>query len=155
VLNDIAFGAFAENPPRKDAIPFAVTLIFDHQLHKGAGFRRIFPWRGGFTGAQPHQHISDTLFGAGLHRQFRYQAVALVQQAQLGDPLVHRRDAVNILQIVRQRSGFFQFHRNRLRGLFLVALAASCQHKGRDQRGRCACTAQQHIPAHSAPGCQA
>lgn len=155
MLNHIAFGTFAEHPTRKDPIPFAIALIFHDQLHKGTGFRRIFPWRGGFTRTQPHYGISDTLFGTGLHGQLCHQAIALVQQAQLGDALVHRRDAVDIFQIIWPRISFFQFHRNGLRSLFLVALAASRQHRGRDQRGPCATTAEQLGPAHSAPGCQA
>lgn len=155
MLNHITFGTFAKHPPRKDPIPFAVALIFDHQLHKSTRFRRVFPWRGGFTGAQAHQDIADTLLRARLHGQIGHQPIAFIEQAQLCNALVHWRYAINILQIFRQRIRFFQFHRNGLRGLFIIALAASRQHRGRDERGPCATTAQQLGPAHSAPGCQA
>ena len=50
--DDIAVGAFAENPSRKHAPPFVVALILHGQLDKGAGFGRILPRRGLFACAQ-------------------------------------------------------------------------------------------------------
>jgi hypothetical protein len=97
MLDDIAFGAFAENPAGKDAIPFLIALIFHHQLHKGTGFRRIFPRGRCLASAQTHNHGTKAALFAGLHRNVLNQAIALVEQAQLGHALVHRRYAVNRL----------------------------------------------------------
>jgi len=51
VLDHIAIGPFAEDPARKDAVPFVVALILHRQLDEGAGFGRILPRRGLFAGA--------------------------------------------------------------------------------------------------------
>ena len=61
MLNHIAFGPLAINPARKCAIPFVIKLVAHNQLHKGARFGEIFPWRGLLAGAQPHQRIANAL----------------------------------------------------------------------------------------------
>jgi hypothetical protein len=67
VLHDIAFRPLAENPTRKDAIPFLVARLENHQLHKGTGFGIIFPRRGLFASLQADEGIANTLLFARLH----------------------------------------------------------------------------------------
>jgi len=59
MLDHIAVGPLAENPARKDAAPLVVALILHRQLHKSAGFGRIFPRRGLFARAQPDDRAAD------------------------------------------------------------------------------------------------
>jgi hypothetical protein len=91
VLHDIAVGPFAEQPAGKIAPPFAVRTAAHIQLHEGAGFLHIFPWRAGFAGLQAHDCIAHAHRFARLHRQVAGQAVALVEQADHRHALRHGR----------------------------------------------------------------
>lgn len=107
MFHHIAFRALAENPAGKHAIPFFIALIFHDQLHKGAGFWRIFPRRGRFAGTQPHNHRAKAALFAGFHGDILNQAVAFIEQAQFRHALVHRGHTVNGLNRLRQRIRFF------------------------------------------------
>jgi len=91
VLHDVAVWPFAEQPAGKVAPPFAVRAAAHVQLHESAGFLDIFPWRAGFAGLKPHDRIAHAQGFARLHRQVAGQAVALVEQADHGHPVRHRR----------------------------------------------------------------
>ncbi|KQN06574.1 hypothetical protein ASE85_19830 [Sphingobium sp. Leaf26] len=90
MLHDITVGPFAEQPAGKIAPPLAIGAAAHVQLHEGAGFLHIFPWRAGFARLQPDDRIAHAQRFARLHRQIAGQAVALVQQADDGAPLGHR-----------------------------------------------------------------
>jgi hypothetical protein len=62
-------------------------------LHKRTGQLFRLPRRGRLAGAQPDRHILDPHCLARPEREVADDAIALVQQAQHGDPLGHRRDA--------------------------------------------------------------
>ncbi|MEO8176885.1 MAG: hypothetical protein ABI626_09535 [Sphingomicrobium sp.] len=51
----------------------------------------MLPRRGGFAGAQAHHHVAHPDRLPRLERQVAYDPVALVEQAEHGDPLRHRR----------------------------------------------------------------
>lgn len=89
MLNHIAFRPFSKEPARKNAIPFLIAAIQNNQLHKNAGFRIIFPWRGLLTSPQAHNHIARALRFTGLHGEFLHQPIAFVEQAQHRHPLRH------------------------------------------------------------------
>ena len=75
MLDDIAVGAFAENPARKHAAPLIVALILHRQLHECAGLGRIFPRRGLLAGAQADDRASNPGRFTGLHLKLATQAV--------------------------------------------------------------------------------
>jgi hypothetical protein len=91
VLNDVERGAFGIEPARED--PLELTLRVAHvELDKGAGQLLHLPGRRRLAGAEPDDHIvrcTDRL--SGLQRQVARDAVALVEQADHGDALRHRR----------------------------------------------------------------
>jgi hypothetical protein len=91
MLHDIAIGPVAEQPAGKGAAPFIVGAAADVQLHEGAGFLDILPGRGRLARQQPHDRIAHAQRLARLHGKVAGQAVALVQQADDGRALGHRR----------------------------------------------------------------
>lgn len=110
MLDHVAIGPLAENPPRKDAAPLVVALILHGELKEGAGFGRVFPRRRLFASAQPDDRAADAQRFAGLHFEFADQPVALVEQADDGDALGHRGCALdtagfgrNALRLQRRR----------------------------------------------------
>ncbi|MEO6256464.1 MAG: hypothetical protein ABIO69_06620 [Sphingomicrobium sp.] len=50
----------------------------------------MLPRRGGFAGAQAHHHVAHPDRLPRLERQVAHDPVALVEQAEHGDPLCHR-----------------------------------------------------------------
>jgi hypothetical protein len=76
------------------------------ELHERAGQRVLLPWRGFLAGAQANDGVADPHCLAGAKRQFAAFAVALVEQADNGDPLRHRRTAGRH----RRRARFDGFH---------------------------------------------
>jgi hypothetical protein len=73
-----------------DAVPFLVEL--EHiDLDKGAGKLVSFPGRGLVAGAQAHDHIADPHRLAGLQLELAGLAIALVEQAEHRDAVLHRR----------------------------------------------------------------
>jgi hypothetical protein len=156
VLDDVAFGAFAEQPARKDAVPFIVALILHGQLDEGAGFGRIFPWRGLFASAQPYDRASGPHRFARFHFQILDQPVALVEQTQHRDPIRHRRRAFDPADFLRHTLRFRDLWRLAAapRPAVAATIAAGQQRRGgqrRDQDGK----STRHRGRHSAPGRQA
>jgi hypothetical protein len=91
VLDDITLGPLLEQPAREDAMPLIVAALLDIDLHESACFRHFFPWRRRLAGAQPHDRIVDAEGLARLHLECLGDAVAFVEDADLGDALCHRR----------------------------------------------------------------
>lgn len=115
MFDHIALWPFAEEPARKDAIPFLIAGILHQQLHKGSGFGGVFPWGGLFARAQPHDHIAHAAGFARLHGEILNQAIALVQQADFSNPIGHRGNACHFVHDGSRRFVRFQLHRNALR----------------------------------------
>lgn len=156
MLDHVAIGAFLEQPARKDAIPFVVALILHRELDKGAGFGRIFPWRGRLARPQADDRAADTRRIAGLHLKVADQAVALVEQAEHRDTVGHRRRALDAADFLRHAFGLGDLRR-------LVAAARLARRRpvaGRERQRRHDGEAHgrgqaRHENAHSAPGRQA
>jgi len=73
-----------------DAVPLLVEL--EHiDLHKGAGELVRFPGRGLVAGPEADDHIADPHRLARLQLEFARFAVALVEDAEHGDAVLHRR----------------------------------------------------------------
>ena len=92
MLDDVERRRLLVEPPRKDPVEGAFG-IGDVELDEGAGQLLDFPRRRRLAGAQPHDDVADPLRLAGLQRQVALDAVALVEQADHGDALRHRRGA--------------------------------------------------------------
>jgi len=65
----------------------------DVDLHEGAGLLRQFPRRGALAGGDAHDDRADLARLAGLEAQFLGNVVALVEEADHRDALVHRSRA--------------------------------------------------------------
>jgi len=63
------------------------------ELDEGSGQPLDLPGRARLAGAEAHDDVADAHRLAGLQRQIARQAVPLVEQADDGDPLGHRRGA--------------------------------------------------------------
>jgi hypothetical protein len=92
MLDDVERRRFLVEPPREDAVPFAVRLLHV-DLHEGARQFLFFPRRRGFAGAQPHEQVLPAHRLAGVKRDVLGDAVALVEDAEHRDALRHGRDA--------------------------------------------------------------
>jgi hypothetical protein len=90
VLDDIERGRFLVKPAGKDPLELALRAS-DIELDEGAGELLLLPGRGRLAGTQPNDRIADTERLAGLHRQIRLDAIALVQEPDDRDALPHRR----------------------------------------------------------------
>jgi hypothetical protein len=90
MLDDVERRRFLVQPAREDPLPLAVGA-FDVDLDEGACQRLVLPRRGGLAGAQPDDDVLDPHRLAGPQRDVADDPVALVQQAEDGDPLRHRR----------------------------------------------------------------
>jgi hypothetical protein len=69
---------------------FAVAHV---ELDEGAGQLLHLPGRGRLAGAQAHDHVAGPHRLTGSQAELAHLPVALVEQAQGGDPLRHRRGA--------------------------------------------------------------
>jgi hypothetical protein len=96
VLDDVEAGAFEEHPAREHAPVLRRPALADVDLHEGAGLLRHFPGRGALAGGHAHDHRPHLARLAGLEAEFFGDVVALVEQAEHRDPLVHRGRAVII-----------------------------------------------------------
>lgn len=63
------------------------SAFLDKHLHKGPGFGGTFPWQGSLASSQLDDNIADATRFARLHQQVLGQIVALVKQAQRGNPV--------------------------------------------------------------------
>ncbi len=67
-------------------------MIEHDQLHEGPGFLGRFPLGGAFAGAQADDGAADADALTGFERDVADKSVALVEQAEDGDPLGHLGD---------------------------------------------------------------
>jgi len=156
VLDHVAVGPLAENPARKDPVPFVVALVLHRQLHERARLGRIFPRRRLLACAQPHDRAAHPRGIAGLHFEIADEAVALVEQADDGDAIGHRGRAFDAADFLWHAFGFGDLRR-------LVAAArlgrlgpvAGAERDGGDRRQSQRRGQPLHRSAHSAPGRQA
>lgn len=149
MLNDVAFGTFLEQPPRKCAPPFLVISLHV-QLNKSPGFRHFFPGSGGLTGTQADNSLAHAQRLAGLHIKVSGKTVALVKKAYNSFPFGHGRAGQfgNLLP-VRQAGGVFELHRTFI-GLIIgrqLITAAGKKHGGQDH--------PRQLNPHDASGLQA
>jgi hypothetical protein len=154
MLDHVALRAFLEDPARKDAIPFVVALVLHRQLHEGAGLGRILPRRGLFAGAQAHDRAADPRGLAGLHLQIADEAVALVEQPEHRDALVHRGRALDPADFLRDPFGLGELRRGFAGPLAAVPIARG-QRGRRDKRQQRDAGEGGAHEAQSAPGRQA
>jgi hypothetical protein len=151
VLDDVAFRPILEQPAGEDPAPILRPVIEHDQLNKSAGFLGHFPLGRAFTGAQADDRAADADAFTGFQCDIADEAVALVEEAEHGHTLLHRRDAgIHIIRAGRARLG--QRARFRRRRRFLrLAITAGKQQRGSqrraDQRGLC--------PDHGASGVHA
>jgi hypothetical protein len=89
MLDRVERRGFLIEPARKDPPP-AVVRLAHVELDERAGQRFFFPRRARLAGAQAHDGILDPDRLARPKRQVADDAVALVEQADDGDPLGHR-----------------------------------------------------------------
>jgi hypothetical protein len=152
VLDHVALGALAEQPARKDAIPFIVALVLNGQLDERAGLGRIFPRRGLFACAQAHDRTADTGTLAGLHFELADEAVALVEQAQHSDALVHRGRPLDPADFPGDVFGLGELRARLPRPLAIIAAVARAERRRREQRHQQGTGKIAAHEAQSAPG---
>jgi|TARA_Y100000815_G_scaffold81040_1_gene70180 hypothetical protein len=133
VLHHIAVGPVAKQPTGKGAAPLIIGAAAHVQLHESAGVLDIFPWRGGFARLQPHDRIAHPDRFARLQRQVTGQAVALVQQAQHGGSLGHRRAGHDAIVGGADRRALHLDRARPIRGRQGVIIAASGQRQDAGQ----------------------
>jgi hypothetical protein len=92
MLDHVERRRFLVQPPREDAVPFAVRLLHV-DLHERARQFLFFPRRGGLARTQAHQQVLPADRLAGMKRDVLGDAVALVEDAEDRDALRHGRDA--------------------------------------------------------------
>jgi hypothetical protein len=147
MLDDIAVGPFLEQPAGKDAIPFVVALFLNRQLDESPGFRRRFPWRRGFAGAQADDDAPHPRTVAGAHFEIADQPVALVEEGDHRLSFGHGGRPRYASRLLRHGIGAADLRLDLRHGTPAIgALVASG--KQRDQRRRTSGGPQ----AHSAPG---
>ena len=92
MLDDVERRRFLVEPARKD--PAELTVRAAHvQLYEGTGQLLNLPGSRGLAGAQPHDRIPDPDRLTRAQRQVPLLAVALVEEAEHGHALRHRRGA--------------------------------------------------------------
>jgi hypothetical protein len=92
VLDDVERRRFLVEPARKHPLPAPVGKL-DVELHEGTRQGLVLPRCGGFAGSQADHRVADAHRLARPQRDVANDPVALVEQAQDGDPLRHRRYA--------------------------------------------------------------
>jgi len=102
-------------------------------LEEGAGELFILPRRSRLTGAQANDRILHADRHSRLHPKIADDAVALVEQADDRDPVLHRCDA-DLLSGAGTRLG--KLHPVTLR-FVLAALAAGREKQPEQRTGRC------------------
>ena len=95
MLNHVERGRVFVEPAGKHLAPDQRIALrdpfLDEHLHKRAGFGRGFPRQGALTAGELDDHIADPARFARLHQQVLGQIVALVEQADRGNPVFQRR----------------------------------------------------------------
>jgi hypothetical protein len=92
VLDNVERRAFRIEPAGEDPGPILVGPLHV-DLDEGAGQLLVFPRRRRLAGAQADDDVLHADGLAGLQRQVADDAVALVEQAEHGNALGHRRHA--------------------------------------------------------------
>jgi hypothetical protein len=92
VLDDVEGRRLPVEPAGEDPAELAVRAAHV-ELDEGAGQLLHLPGGRSLAGAQPHDHVADPDRLAWPQGQVALEAVALVEQAEHGDPLRHRRRA--------------------------------------------------------------
>jgi len=141
MLDHVERRAFLVQPAREDAFPGPAGLL-DVKLDEGAGEALILPRRGRIAGPQPDHRVADANRLARLERDVADDSVALVEQAEHGDPLGHRGDPGDGLDRLRRAD----VHRaGAVGGLARVAPAAVASRRQREQqRQRCKAAGQDY-----------
>ena len=155
MLDHVALGALAEQPTRKDAIPFVVALVLHGQLDEGAGLGRIFPRRGLFARPQAHDRAANACSLARLHLKLADEPVALVEKAEHRDTLVHRRRALDSADFLRNTLGLSELRGRFARSFAIIAAITRGQRGRREERQQQGTGKIAAHEAQSAPGRQA
>jgi len=140
VLDDVEAGRFLEHPAREDLAPGDLGAgIVNEDLDERAGLLGRFPRRGALAGGEADDHVAHAPSLARFHLEVLREVVALVEQADHGDALGHRRPDRRALRADR-------------RGLLQVGRDVGLDRPGR-RRLRRACGDQQRQergerPAH-------
>jgi hypothetical protein len=140
VLDHIERRRFLVQPSGKGPLPGFIRPL-DVDLNEGAGQFLRFPGRSRFARPQAHDHVFPPHRLSGMKRDVLDDAVALVEDAEDGDPLRHRRHA-RLVDARRHRG----VGNDRLRGMLLVATAARRERE--DSQERCG------KPVHAYSGIQ-
>mgnify|MGYP006871972797 CR=1 FL=1 len=126
--------------------------FLDKDLDESAGLRWAFPWEAALASGQLDRHIADPLGLPGLEDDILREIVALVEQAQCGNPILYR-GAVFVLDHLAgsSLSGHFAGNLGRF-GIGSFAAATGRQREGREQRQQ---DGKELAGAHQASGDQA
>jgi hypothetical protein len=116
VLDDVERRRFLVQPAREGAVPFLVRALHV-ELDERARQLLFLPRRRRFTGPQPHQNVLPPRRLARVESDRFHDPVALVENAEHGNALRHRRHSG--LATRRSRSGL-----NRPTLLLLLLLPA-------------------------------
>jgi hypothetical protein len=132
MLDDVERRRFLVNPTGEHPPPARIRLL-NVELKESAGKLFILPRRGRFTSAQAHDHIFYANRHSGLHLKIPDDAVALVEQADHRDPVLHRCDA----DLLPGTGGRFGKLDPVALVLVLAALAAGREKQPEQRTGRC------------------
>lgn len=95
MLNHVERGRVLEQPAREHLAPgqlaFGIGALFDEDLNEGPGLSRLFPRQGPLAAGQANHHVANPLGLARLDHHVLADVVALVEQAQRGHAVFHRR----------------------------------------------------------------
>jgi hypothetical protein len=92
VLDDVDRRRLFVEPARENPLELPLR-VSDVELDKGAGELLYLPGGARLAGAEPDDDVPRPQHLAGLHRKVARDAVALVEKADDGDALRHRRGA--------------------------------------------------------------
>jgi len=94
VLDDAQRRRIPEQPAREHRAPLqflvGIGAIVGHHLDEGAFLLGLFPGQRALAGRQLDDDIADAFGLAGLEHDVLGQVVALVEQAERGDAVLHR-----------------------------------------------------------------
>jgi hypothetical protein len=95
MLDQIERWRILEQPARKNPPPgkrrIAIDPLFDENLQECAGFGGLLPRQGALAGCHADNKIADPLRLTRFHGEVLGQIVALVEHADRGDAILHRR----------------------------------------------------------------
>jgi hypothetical protein len=130
MLDDVERRRFLVKPAREDPVPAAVGLLHV-KLDERPGELLVLPWCGHLARPQPNDDVFPADRLAGMERHVLHDAVALIEDAENGHSLRHRRDST---LAVGRRGGLPRRRRSPI--LLLGALAARSQCERDQQRCR-------------------